>query len=182
MPRSRLPAPWRSGTATASMSGPTARASISCAPICPWFSNCRPRTSRSSIWRAQAAMDTTRPKTLCSTPFCLPKPPMAGPCGYNGHVQARCRTLRLGPLWQSRSLPISTPRAKFSTGAIRSGATAMWPDRDAPHYRRCWRDSSRRIRFHGRSRPILRRPMAAAATATPYRSMISRPGISKAIA
>ena len=36
-PRSRRPAPWRNGAATASMSGPTARASISCAPTSRWF-------------------------------------------------------------------------------------------------------------------------------------------------
>src|SRR5712664_652614 len=57
-PRSRRPAPSRSGSETASTSGPTARGSIFSAPISRSCSNCRSRTSRSSIWRAPAATRT----------------------------------------------------------------------------------------------------------------------------
>ena len=89
------------------MSGPTARASISCAPIWRWCSYCRSRTSRSSIWKAPAVTGITPPTTSRSTPRCSPRPPAAGRSGCSGRAKARCRMRRLALRWRSRSRPTS---------------------------------------------------------------------------
>ena len=87
--RSRRPAPWRNGAAIASTSGPTARASICCAPISRWCSNCRSRTSRSSTWKAPAATGTTPPTTSRSMRCCWRKRPADGRSACNGRAPTR---------------------------------------------------------------------------------------------
>ncbi len=124
MPRSRRPAPWRSGAETASTSGPTARGSIFSAPISRSCSNCRSRTSRSSTWKAPAATDITPPTTSRSMPFCWRERPAAGRSACNGRARTRCRTRRSARRWRSRSRPISMRRARLPAGATASGATA----------------------------------------------------------
>ena len=71
MPRSRRPAPSRSGPArTRCRSGRTARASTICAPTSRSRWRCRRRASSSSTSRAPAATATTAPTTWRSTPCC----------------------------------------------------------------------------------------------------------------
>jgi CO/xanthine dehydrogenase Mo-binding subunit len=61
----------------------------------------------------------------------------AGRCACNGRARTRCRRRRSGPLWRSRSKPISTPKVKSSTGGTQSGAMVMPPAPAAPRSRRC---------------------------------------------
>ncbi len=182
MGRSRRPAPWRNGAETASTSGPTARGFISSAPISRSCSNCRWRTSRSSIWKAPAATGIMPPTMSRSTRFCLRKRPAAGRSVCSGRARTRCHMRRSARRCRSISRPISMRKARSSTGATASGATVTPRGRGAPRSLLCSRRPNWQIPFRATSPPIRRKPMAAAPIATRFRSTIFRHGKSNAIA
>ena len=180
MPRSRRPAPSRNGTASASRSGHTARASICCAPILRSCSSCRSRTSPSSISRAPAATGTMRADDVALDAVLLAKAAGGRPVRVQWSRADEMTMRRSVQRWRSRSRPISTRTTISSAGAMRSGATATPRGRGArPAGAACGDRDRESLPAHDldqsaagqwrRRRPQLR-----------FRSMIFRPGRSPA--
>ena len=134
---------------------------------------------RASTRRARAATARTAPTTWRSRRRCWRAPCQGRP--VQPAVVARGRDgagRRSAPGRPSTSRPTSTQRARSSAGATRCGATGTCRGRAAARRRRCRRPGSSPSRSRARWPPTRRLPAAAAPSATPCRSTISRPGAS----